>query len=154
MGLTGLGLSTRRARPGPRRAGGERAERRRRYRGALACRAASGSSAECFPAWTKAQRSAQPPASPTLYPVACSPQAWSAAAVFLLVQACLGLAVSAPERQLCFSYPQLPEFLRELHVTDLRVGEAVLDLRFLRHGQDVGIHVLRREGDCGILTVR
>jgi glycogen debranching enzyme len=96
----------------------------------------------------------RPGEGPTLYPVACSPQAWSAAAVFLLVQACLGLTISAPERQLCFSYPQLPEFLREVHITNLQVGEAVLDLRLLRHGHDVGIHVLRREADCEILTVR
>jgi glycogen debranching enzyme len=96
----------------------------------------------------------RPGEGPTLYPVACSPQAWSAAAVFLLLQACLGLAVSPPERQACFSYPQLPEFLRELHVSNLRVGGAVLDLRLLRHGRDVGIHVLRREGDCEILMVR
>jgi glycogen debranching enzyme len=96
----------------------------------------------------------RPGEGPTLYPVACSPQAWSAASVFLLLQACLGLVISVPERQLCFSYPLLPEFLRELHVTDLRVGAAVLDLRLLRHGQDVGIHVLRREGPVEILMVK
>ena len=28
---------------------------------------------------------------PTLYPVACSPQAWAAGAVFMLLQACLGI---------------------------------------------------------------
>jgi len=30
---------------------------------------------------------------PIPYPVACSPQAWSAASVFLLIQASLGLAI-------------------------------------------------------------
>ncbi len=34
---------------------------------------------------------------PILYPVACAPQAWSAASVFLMVQACLGLHIDAVE---------------------------------------------------------
>jgi glycogen debranching enzyme len=91
---------------------------------------------------------------PTLYPVACSPQAWSAAAVFLLLQACLGLVINAPNRQILFSAPLLPEELPDLHVTNLRVGDAVVDLRLLRHGQDVGIQVLRREGDVQIMMVK
>ena len=37
---------------------------------------------------------------PVLYPVACAPQAWSAAAVFLILQAPLGLAIEAPERKI------------------------------------------------------
>ena len=32
---------------------------------------------------------------PTLYPVACAPQAWAAGAVFLMLQACLGIHVDA-----------------------------------------------------------
>ena len=35
---------------------------------------------------------------PTLYPVACSPQAWAAGSVFLLLQAALGLTIDAPNR--------------------------------------------------------
>ncbi len=41
----------------------------------------------------------RPGESPTLYPVACAPQAWASAAVFLLLQASLGLDVFAPERR-------------------------------------------------------
>ena len=36
---------------------------------------------------------------PVLYPVACAPQAWAAASVFLLLQACLGLEVNGREAQ-------------------------------------------------------
>jgi glycogen debranching enzyme len=96
----------------------------------------------------------RPGEGPALYPVACSPQAWSAAAVFLLLQASLGLTVSVPEKHLTFSYPLLPEFLPEVNLTNLRVGGGVIDLRLLRHGQDVGIHVLRREGDFQLLMVK
>jgi glycogen debranching enzyme len=46
---------------------------------------------------------------PTLYPVACSPQAWAAGAVFILLQACLGLTIRASENTIYFFYPRLPE---------------------------------------------
>ncbi len=39
---------------------------------------------------------------PTLYPVACSPQAWAAGSVFMLVQACLGLTIDAPAKKIVF----------------------------------------------------
>jgi glycogen debranching enzyme len=96
----------------------------------------------------------RPGEGPTLYPVACAPQAWAAAAVFLLLQACLGLTIDAPQAQLCFNYPLLPAFLREVQVRGLRVGAASVDLRLLRHGQDVGINVVRREGPLEIRMVK
>jgi glycogen debranching enzyme len=93
---------------------------------------------------------------PTLYPVACAPQAWSAAAVFFLVQASLGLSVEATGQggHLCFSYPLLPPFLKELRLRNLRIGAASLDLLLLRHGYDVGINVLRREGQIEIQMLK
>lgn len=91
---------------------------------------------------------------PTLYPVACSPQSWSAASVFLLLQACLGLTVYACPPRLCFSYPLLPEFLEEVRLSGLRVGDALVDLLLVRHGQDVGINVLRRDGQVEIRMVK
>jgi glycogen debranching enzyme len=96
----------------------------------------------------------RPGEGPTLYPVACAPQAWSAAAVFLLLQGCLGLTANAPEASLCFHYPVLPAFLRDVQIRNLRVGDAVVDLLLLRHGQDVGINVLRREGPLEIRMVK
>ena len=44
---------------------------------------------------------------PTLYPVACAPQAWAAGAPYLLLQASLGLSIKALERQVCFTNPIL-----------------------------------------------
>ncbi len=96
----------------------------------------------------------RPGEGPTLYPVACAPQAWSAASVFLLLQACLGLSIQAAGSQLCLSYPVLPEFLREVQVRNLRVGRGSVDLRLLRHGNDVGINVVRRDGDVRIVMVK
>jgi glycogen debranching enzyme len=91
---------------------------------------------------------------PTLYPVACAPQAWSAAAAFLLVQACLGLSIKAEEQRVEFRHPVLPECVPELLVRNLHVGTAAADLRLVRHGNDVGLHVLRREGDIEIVMVK
>lgn len=82
---------------------------------------------------------------PTLYPVACSPQAWAAGAVFLLLQACLGLTVLPLQKQLVFSAPVLPEFLKQVTIRRLRVGEASVDLSLTRNADGIGVNVLRKE---------
>jgi glycogen debranching enzyme len=96
----------------------------------------------------------RPDIGPTLYPVACVPQSWASASVFLLVQACLGLSIQGQESQISFSYPVLPEFLSQVRIKNLRVGTASVDLRVLRHPEDVAIHVERRQGDVKIVVVK
>src|SRR5262249_43815546 len=56
---------------------------------------------------------------PTQYPVACSPQSWSAASIFLILQACLGMTVLSSERQVIFQNPILPEFLDKVRIERL-----------------------------------
>ncbi len=90
---------------------------------------------------------------PTLYPVACSPQAWASGSVFYLLQACLGLTFSSQSPQLCFHHPQLPDYLHRLKITNLRVGDAVLDLVLTRHQHDVGVNVSRKQGDIEVDVV-
>lgn len=68
---------------------------------------------------------------PALYPQANSPRAWSASAVFCFVQALLGLYPYAPLRALLVD-PHLPEWLPEIAIEHLRVGEAVVSLHFFR----------------------
>lgn len=84
----------------------------------------------------------QPGDGPTLYPVACAPQAWAAAAVCLLLRSCLGLSVHARERRVEFDRPVLPEFIDYLSVRRLRVGEQTLDLEIRRYSHDVAINLL------------
>lgn len=96
----------------------------------------------------------RPGESPTLYPVSCSPQAWASGAVLLLLQACLGLDVRAADRRVVFANPRLPEFLDEVRIDGLRVGDASLDLALVRYGRDVGINVLRRTGDVTVVAVK
>jgi glycogen debranching enzyme len=86
---------------------------------------------------------------PTLYPAACAPQAWAAASVFLLLQACLGLSIDASASQVTFASPLLPPFLEEIHIKDLRVGEASLDLGIDRTFRGIGVE--RREGEANIV---
>jgi glycogen debranching enzyme len=96
----------------------------------------------------------QPGEGPVPYPVACAPQAWSAASVFLLLQACLGLAVNGREPQVCFTGPCLPASFGELRIHNLQVAGAVVDLQLVRHEHDVGVNVLRREGDVRVTVVK
>jgi glycogen debranching enzyme len=93
-------------------------------------------------------------ASPTLYPVACAPQAWAAGAVSLLLQACLGIRVDAPSRRLSFARSRLPEQVEWVRIHDLRVREAHVDLLLTRHPHDVGITVLQRRGDVEIVVLK
>jgi glycogen debranching enzyme len=98
--------------------------------------------------------SRRPGEGPTLYPVVCSPQPWSSAAVFLLLQSCLGLRIEAPRTRLSFFQPALPPFLEHVEITNLRVGDAVVDLSLERHDKDVAINVVRREGKLGIVAMK
>ena len=61
---------------------------------------------------------------PTLYPVACAPQAWAAGAVFLMLAASLGMQIDAPARRISFSRGRLPESIDWIRLTDLKVGDA------------------------------
>jgi glycogen debranching enzyme len=91
--------------------------------------------------------------SPTLYPVACAPQAWSAGAVYLLVQACLGLRIDAQARRVSLERAILPEELEWLRIENLSVGSSRVDLLLTRHAHDVGVSVLRRDGEIEIVSV-
>ncbi len=87
---------------------------------------------------------------PTLYPVACAPQAWAACTPFALIQACLGLEVDAAASTVTLRRPRMPQFLDWLKVSDLRVGESRLDLMFRRHEGSVAVNLIRREGDAEV----
>jgi glycogen debranching enzyme len=90
---------------------------------------------------------------PTLYPVACAPQAWAACTPFALIQACLGLEVDAAAATVILRRPRLPQFIDWLKVSDLRVGESCVDLMLRRHDSSVAVNLLRREGDAEVEVV-
>lgn len=84
---------------------------------------------------------------PVLYPVSCSPQAWASGALFLMLQAVLGIVADAPVGLLHIRDPILPEFLRELTISGLLVGRSRVSLRFARHHNRTLVNVLDVEGD-------
>lgn len=88
---------------------------------------------------------------PTLYPVACAPQAWAAGAVFLLLRACLGMTLRAPERQIHFDHPVLPLHVDHVQIENLTLLDASVDLLIHRHDEGVAVEVLRRRGEIEIL---
>ena len=96
----------------------------------------------------------RPGENPTQYPVSCAPQAWAAAVVLAILQACLGLEVKAAERKVVLSAPMLPNFLKEVRIERLKVMDGSVDLLLSRHGLDVGVNVLRREGTVGIVVLK
>ena len=91
---------------------------------------------------------------PTLYPVACSPQAWAAGSVFMVLQACLGLEIRAKESRIYLHHSALPESLEEVRIHNLRVGSASVDLAFERYAETVGVNIERRSGAVEIVALR
>jgi glycogen debranching enzyme len=96
----------------------------------------------------------RPGKGPTLYPVACSPQAWAAGSVFMVLQACLGLEIRALESRIFLHHSALPEELKQVHIRNLRVGNASVDLAFERYAETVGVNILRRSGEVEIIAIR
>src|SRR5688572_20354945 len=92
--------------------------------------------------------------SPTLYPVACAPQAWAAGAIYMLVQSCLGLQVDGVAQRVTFTHAVLPEEIDWLRIINLTVGTATVDLLLTRHPFDVGVTVLRRDGPVAIIAAK
>ncbi|HEX7616232.1 MAG TPA: amylo-alpha-1,6-glucosidase, partial [Thermoanaerobaculia bacterium] len=96
----------------------------------------------------------QPGEGPILYPVACAPQAWSAASVLLLLQVCIGIEIDAPARRILFTRPRLPASLNEVRIHNLEVAGATIDLAVVRHRTSVDVEVLRRASNVDIVVVK
>jgi glycogen debranching enzyme len=80
------------------------------------------------------------------YPVACSPQAWSAAAPFLLLRSILGIHADAPRGRLTIKNPRLPKYLKRVELRGMRVGDALVSARFRRVGERCHVDVLDVSG--------
>ena len=87
---------------------------------------------------------------PTLYPAACSPQAWAAGAPFLLVESMLGIAFDPAARRIRLVQPALPEFLGNVTVRNLTLGGASVDFVVRRRGARHSLQVLRASPDLDV----
>ena len=84
---------------------------------------------------------------PTLYPVACSPQAWASATPFTLIEASLGLAVrSCRERNPPAQSAACRRSCDEVVLRNLQLEESSVDLKVRRHAHDVSVEILERRG--------
>jgi glycogen debranching enzyme len=90
---------------------------------------------------------------PTLYPVACAPQAWASATPFTLLEAALGLEFDARRGEIRLRNPRLPGFINEVILRELRLGPASVDLRVRQHGDDVSLEVMRSRGRLQVSLV-
>ena len=90
---------------------------------------------------------------PTLYPVACSPQAWAAGTPLMLLQSCLGLEFNPDRNEILLRRPRLPPFLDQVTLCNLRLGQSAVDLMLRRHDNDVSLQVLRNEGQIVVAAV-
>ncbi len=95
----------------------------------------------------------RPGAGPTLYPVACSPQAWAAAAVFGMLQACLGLDIHADSGSIVLQAPRLPHFVDWIRISRLGAPGPSVDLLLQRYERNVGFEVVRKEPDARLTVV-
>ena len=87
---------------------------------------------ELFCGFTRA-----PGEAPVAYPVACLPQAWSAGAVFMLMQACLGLTIDGWNGEIIVTRPRLPIGIDNLSLRHLARRRGEVDIVFERVGDRV-----------------
>ena len=90
---------------------------------------------------------------PTLYPVACAPQAWASATPFTLLEASLGLEFDPQNNEIRLRNPRLPEFLEEVTLRNLQLGQSHIDLKVRRRGSNVSVDIERRRGRVQVSVV-
>jgi glycogen debranching enzyme len=84
---------------------------------------------------------------PTLYPVACAPQAWASGAFFALLQASLGIEQDPFANVIRFRNPTLPAFLDSVVLRGLKAGTGSVDLSVHRHGDDkISLQIIEARG--------
>ena len=92
----------------------------------------------------------RPGRGPTLYPAACSPQAWAAGAPFWMLQAMLGLHFDHAARRILLINPDPPASAGRIIVRNLMLGDASIDFALCQDGKAVSVQVLRTRGDVQI----
>jgi glycogen debranching enzyme len=89
----------------------------------------------------------EPQLGPVPYPVACHPQAWSAASVFLILQSILGMRIQGFQNSVTIETPVLPSWLDWIKVENLKVGQGTVSLSFQRMPTNAAaVEVLARQG--------
>jgi glycogen debranching enzyme len=114
---------------------------------------------ELFSGVARAESGASPAAAaaaaaPEPYPVACSPQAWSAATPLSLLQTLLGLEADTAAGILEVTRPSLPAGVAGVAIERLRVRAGVVDIRLRRadrNGDGAIVEVVRQVGPLEVV---
>ena len=72
----------------------------------------------------------------------------------MLLSAALGLSVDGCTNEITLSRPVMPATVPTLRVTGLPVDGGSVDLLLENHPHDVGVTVLRRDGDVRVTVVK
>jgi glycogen debranching enzyme len=87
---------------------------------------------------------------PTLYPVACSPQSWAAGAVYMLLQACLGLRVDPRQSTIEVEAKRVPDFLSGLTIHNLPIGDTLCYVAIRQDDDQLRTEIVRQAAEAKI----
>jgi hypothetical protein len=73
--------------------------------------------------------------------------------VFLLLQSCIGLHISAENSRITLYYPTLPETIQKLCLKNLSVGDGSADLFLTRDRDAVSVGISKRIGNIEVITI-
>ena len=94
----------------------------------------------------------RPGQGPIPYPVACSPQAWAAAAVPAVLLACLGLSFDPEANAVRFERPDLPGFLDSITLHNVSLAAGRVSVQVNRNLGEMTVRVVEREAATRVIT--
>lgn len=78
---------------------------------------------------------------PVSFPSACTPQAWASGAVFLMLQACLGIDIDAATGVIEVTRPHLPDWLERVSLQGVSAGPGKAAVHFHRREREVDVQI-------------
>jgi len=70
----------------------------------------------------------------------------------MLLEACLGMSIDAPNKRLILEQPYLPPVVSQLWIRRLEVGSGSIDLHFERKDHAVRVEILEKRGEIEVLV--
>jgi hypothetical protein len=70
------------------------------------------------------------------------------------LSACLGLSFAYDKNEIRFEDPRLPDFLADLTIRGLQLGETRADIRLRSDGDGVTVSVLSRDGTARLVQTK
>jgi hypothetical protein len=72
----------------------------------------------------------------------------------MLFQACLGIHVDGIKKQVILDRPTLPDFLKDVRITNLQVDDATLDFDVAGVGDDVSVTVKSNASNIPVVIMK